>query len=43
MDGLHERAGEMPADLPAKGDPATGERAAFVRDRAHRSRAAATS
>ncbi|MBW3639378.1 MAG: hypothetical protein KY451_05975 [Actinobacteria bacterium] len=32
MDGLHEVA----ADLGGEGEPAGGERGAFVRDRAHR-------
>lgn len=36
MDGLHEMAGQVPADPLVEGEPAGGERGAFVRDRAHR-------
>ncbi len=36
MDGLHETAGQVPADLLVEGEPAGGERGAFVRDRTHR-------
>ena len=34
MDGLHEAAGQVPAEQLAEGEPA-GERGGFVRDRAH--------
>ena len=36
MDGLHEPAGEVSADLLVDGEPTSGVRDAFVRDRAHR-------
>ena len=36
MDGLHETAGQVPAGFLAEGEPAEGERGAFVRDRVHR-------
>ncbi len=36
MDGLHETAKQVPADPLVEGEPAGGERGAFVRDRAHR-------
>src|SRR5687767_14013980 len=36
MDGLHESAGQVPADLLVEGGPGDGVRGAFVRDRAHR-------
>ena len=36
MDGLHEAAQQVSADLLIEGEPVPGERGAFVRDRAHR-------
>ena len=36
MEGLHEPAGQVPADPLVEGEPTQGERGAFVRDRAHR-------
>ncbi len=36
MDGLHEPAGQVPADPLVEGEPSWGVRGAFVRDRAHR-------
>ena len=36
MDGLHEKAEQVPAEQLVEGEPAGGERGAFVRDRAHR-------
>lgn len=36
MDGLDENAERVPAEPPVEGEPAGGDRCAFVRDRAHR-------
>lgn len=36
MDGLYESAGQVSAEPLVEGEPAEGERGAFVRDRAHR-------
>jgi hypothetical protein len=36
MDGQHETAEQVPTDPLVEGEPAGGERGAFVRDRAHR-------